>query len=437
MQLEDMILISVDDHVVEPPGLSDYFKDHVPAKFKDRVPRVIRRENGTDAWLIEGTEISTFGLNAVQGRPPESWGSDPGSFDQVRPGTHDVHQRIKDMDANGVLAAINFPSWPGMGGQFFMQNTDHEYVAAMTRAYNDWQIEEWCGSYPGRFIPIGISGFMLGADWMAEEIRRIAAKGCHAISCHPDGYRFGAPDYHGDEWDPAWKACEEVGTVAVFHFGGMPNFMPRTPFSVIPQSMPFQTAIFAGELLWSQMFIKFPKLKVALAEGGIGWVPYFLEKADFVYEHHSAWTGADFGDKVPSQVFREHVQTCFIDDTTGLKLRHDIGIDMITWECDYPHSDATWPISPETLWKSVQAAKLTDEEIHKVSWENAARWYQFDPFQHRDRKDCTVGALRKNAVGWDTTPREYGDLSHAKSLDKGNATAFLAKQGDVSKASTK
>jgi predicted TIM-barrel fold metal-dependent hydrolase len=217
----------------------------------------------------------------------------------------------------------------------------------------------------------------------------------------------------------------------------MPNFMPRTPFSVIPQAMPFQTAIFAGELLWSQMFIKFPKLKVALAEGGIGWVPYFLEKADFVYEHHRAWTGADFGDKLPSQVFREHVQTCFIDDTTGLKLRHDIGIDMITWECDYPHSDATWPISPETLWKSVQAAKLTDEEIHKVSWENAARWYQFDPFQHRDRKDCTVGALRKNAVGWDTTPREYGDLSHAKSLDKGNATAFLAKQGDVSKASTK
>ena len=72
-----------------------------------------------------------------------------------------------------------------------------------------------------------------------------------------------------------------------------------------------------------------------------------------------------------------------------------------------------------------------------MSWENAARWYQFDPFQHRDRKDCTVGALRKNAVGWDTTPREYGDLSHANSLEKGNATAFLAKQGDVSKASTK
>ena len=187
---------------------------------------------------------------------------------------------------------------------------------------------------------------MLGADWMAGEIRRLADKGCHAVSFHPDAYRFGAPDIHGDEWDPAWQACKEIGSVMVFHFGGFPNFMPRTPFSVIPHSMPFQTAIFAGELLWSQIFRKFPGIKMALAEGGIGWMPYFLEKADFVYDHHRAWTGADFGDKLPSQVFREHVQACFIDDVTGLRNRDVIGIDTITWECDYPHSDSTWPSRP-------------------------------------------------------------------------------------------
>ena len=103
----------------------------------------------------------------------------------------------------------------------------------------------------------------------------------------------------------------------MFHFGGFPNFMPRTPFSVIPHAMPFQTSIFAAELLWSPIMHKFPKIKMSLAEGGIGWVPYFLEKADFVYDHHRAWTGADFGDKLPSEVFREHVQTCFIDDSPG------------------------------------------------------------------------------------------------------------------------
>ena len=58
MRTEDLILVSVDDHVVEPPSLSDFLRDHVPAKYKDRVPRVIRRDNGTDAWLVEGQSSS-------------------------------------------------------------------------------------------------------------------------------------------------------------------------------------------------------------------------------------------------------------------------------------------------------------------------------------------------------------------------------------------
>ena len=427
MKIEDMVLISTDDHTVEPPSLSDYFRDHVPVKFKSRVPRVIRRDDGTDAWLIEGKEIATFGLNAVQGRPRESWGSDPGSFDQVRPGTYDLTQRIRDMDVNGVLAAICFPSWPGIAGQFFVASDDKEFAAAMVSAYNDWHIDEWCNKAPGRFIPIAISGFPLGGDWMAGEIRRMAERGCHAVSLHPETHKAGFPDYHGDEWDAAWKACEDTGTVMVFHFGGSPNFMPRTPFDVIPHVMPFQTAIFAAELLWSPIMRKFPNVRMALAEGGIGWMPYFLEKADFVYDHHHRWTGADFGGKLPSQVFREHVQGCFIDDFTGLRNRDVIGIDNITWECDYPHSDSTWPEAPEVLMKSLERAELTDDEIEKVTWQNAARWYQFDPFQHRSREESTVGALRAQARDVDTTPREYGQGDHSHGLSH-NASQFLDAQ---------
>ncbi|HEY3671824.1 MAG TPA: amidohydrolase family protein [Acidimicrobiia bacterium] len=430
MRTEDLILVSVDDHIVEPPTLADYLADHVPAKYKERVPRVIHRDNGTDAWLIEGQELATFGLNAVQGRPRESWGADPASFDQVRPGTFDVHERIRDMNVNGVLASLNFPSWPGLGGQFFVQNDDREFVEVMIRAYNDWHIDEWCGAYPGRFIPLALSGFPLGDEWMAGEIARVAEKGCHAVSFHSEPHRFGSADIHGPEWDQAWQACNDLGTVAVFHFGGFPTFMPRTPFSVIPHAMPFQTSIFAAELLWSPIMQKFPKIKMALAEGGIGWVPYFLEKADFVYDHHKAWTGADFGDKLPSEVFREHVQTCFIDDSTGLRNRYQIGLDTITWEADYPHSDSTWPDSPEVLMKSLEEVGLPDDDIHKVTWENACRWYQFEPFEHRTREECTVGALRAQATDVDTTPREYGGFSTdaaVKELDKGNATNFLAR----------
>jgi hypothetical protein len=114
-----------------------------------------------------------------------------------------------------------------------------------------------------------------------------------------------------------------------------------------------------------------------------------------------------------------------------LRNRQWIGVDTITWECDYPHSDSTWPQSPETAMKSLEAAGLSDAEINKVTWENACRWYSFDPFEHRSRAECTVGALRAQATDVDTTPREYGSgsLAHAHELDH-NAGRFLG-QNDV------
>jgi predicted TIM-barrel fold metal-dependent hydrolase len=424
MDTGEMILVSVDDHVVEPPSLAGFFREHVEARYRDRVPRVIRRENGTDAWLIEGKEISTFGLNAVSGRVPEEWGYDPATFEQVRPGTFDVHERVRDMNVNGVLAGLNFSSWPGLGGQFFVASDDKDYASAMIRAYNDWHIHAWCGEYPGRFIPLALSGFALGAEWMADEIRRVAELGCHAVSMHAEPFRFGMPDLHGDEWDPAWAACQETDSVMVFHFGGALTRMPRSPFEVIPHAMPFQTAIFASELLWSPAIRKFPSVKIALAEGAVGWYPYWLEKADFVYEHHRRWTGADFGDQLPSQIFRDRVLTCFIDDATGIELRHRIGIDNLSWECDFPHSDSTWPQSPEVLMKSFEELDVPDADIDKISWENACRFYTFDPFQHRSREECTVSALRALAPDVDTTPRRYGPPPDEAKVEEARATHF-------------
>jgi hypothetical protein len=156
------------------------------------------------------------------------------------------------------------------------------------------------------------------------------------------------------------------------------------------------------------MMTKFPKLKFALAEGGIGWYPYWLEKADFVYQHHHRWTGSDFGGQLPSQVFKDRVLVCFIDDETGIEMRHRIGVDNMSWECDYPHSDSTWPQAPEVLMKSFDAVGVPDGDIDKISWENACRFYKFDPFQHIPREQCTVSALRAQAADVDTTPRRYG-----------------------------
>jgi hypothetical protein len=120
---------------------------------------------------------------------------------------------------------------------------------------------------------------------------------------------------------------------------------------------------------------------------------------------HATWTLQDFGGKQPSEIFREHFLTCFISDPIGVKLRHDIGIDNICWEADYPHSDSMWPNAPEQLHEVLTANSVPDDEINKMTHENAMRWYSFDPFAHVPREQATVGALRRASGDHDVSVR--------------------------------
>ena len=164
----------------------------------------------------------------------------------------------------------------------------------------------------------------------------------------------------------------------------------------------------AQDLLFGPTLRKYPGLKVALSEGGIGWIPFYLDRVDRHFQNQS-WINNSFGDgKLPSDVFREHFLACYITDPSGLKLRHEIGMDVIAWECDYPHTDTTWPDSPEYTWKEFQDAGVTDDEIHKITWENATKFFGWDPFAQIPKEQATVGALRALATDVDTTrmPRE-------------------------------
>jgi hypothetical protein len=183
----------------------------------------------------------------------------------------------------------------------------------------------------------------------------------------------------------------------------------------------------ATELVFSEIFSKFPGVKIALSEGGIGWIPYFLERIDYVHRHHHRWTLHGFPPgKRPSDVFREHIVTCFIDDAAGVRNRDLIGIDNITWECDYPHSDSTWPNAPEILWRSL--AGLPDEDIHKITWQNTARHFSYDPFEHIPKEQCTVGALRACAKDVDLSLRAGGGGKKPSDYARGYCTI-----GDVMK----
>jgi predicted TIM-barrel fold metal-dependent hydrolase len=267
----------------------------------------------------------------------------------------------------------------------------------MLRAYNDWHIDEWCAAYPGRFIPLALPP-LWDPKLMAEEIRRVAKKGCHAISFSENPEKLGLPSLHAEHWDPFWSACCDEGTIVCIHVGsgaGMAFTSMDAPVDVMITVQPINIVGCAADLLWSRVLRKFPRLKIALSEGGIGWIPYFLERADYVYEHHHVWTHQDFGTRRPSDVFREQIVTCFIDDPIGVANRHAVGLDTITWECDYPHSDTTWPRSPERL--SAQLAGVPDAEVNQLTHENALRHFRLDPFAHIPKERCRVGALRAQA----------------------------------------
>ena len=411
MDVDDLVLVSVDDHVVEPP---DVFEGRLPAKYADLAPKLITRPDGTSAWRYEGQEMPNVALNAVAGRPPEEYGMEPTSFDQIRPGCWDVDERVKDMDANGVVGSLCFPSFTGFCGQLFARTEDKDVALAMVRAYNDWHLDAWCGAHPGRFIPCPIP-----AAWdpevMAAEVRRTAAKGAHAVTFSENPSKLGWPSLHSDHWDPFWTACSDEGVVVCLHIGSSSQLVitaPDAPIDVLITLTPINIVQAAADLVWSPVLRKFPDLKIALSEGGIGWIPYFLERIDYNYQKHHYWTGQDFGDKLPSQVFNEHVVTCFIDDEFGIASHEHLDMGKVTWECDYPHSDTTWPTSPETFSKHV--GDLSDEDIDRVSHRNAMEHFHFDPFAVRPREECTVGALRRRAAGHDVSirARSRGPIAH-------------------------
>ena len=221
----------------------------------------------------------------------------------------------------------------------------------MVRAYNDWHIEEWCGTYPGRFIPCSLPAIW-DPDVLAAEVRRTAAMGAHAVTFSENPSKLGHPSFHSDSWDPFWQACSDEQVVVCLHIGSSSQLIvtaPDAPIDCLITLSPINIVQAAADLIWSPIFRKFPDLKVALSEGGIGWIPYLLERVDYSYGRHRAWTGQDFGDRLPSEVFNEHVLTCFIDDKFGVASREYLNMDHVMWECDYPHSDSTWPFSPEKL----------------------------------------------------------------------------------------
>ena len=395
-------IISVDDHVVEPP---DLWIERLPSKYHDRCPRVERDrarfhfEGGVfsyekgipdgdwgDWWLYDDLVYPFPKLSAAIGFEPLT--NTPVTFDEILPGCWKQAERLADMDANHVEASICFPNvLPRFCGQTFLERDDKDLALLCVQAYNDWMIDEWCaGDGRGRLIPLTIVP-LWDAELAAAEIHRCAAKGSHAVAFSENPYHLGLPSVHdaGRFWDPFFRACEETETVVNMHIGSsskMPTTSPDAPFSV-SSTLTFSNAMGSMcDYILSGVFVRFPELVIAYSEGQVGWMPYVVERMD------KLWGERDNGDAAfgidlpapPSTYVPGHVYGCIFDDETGLANRDTIGMDQITFEVDYPHADSTFPNTEAVATRMCVGAGLSDEETYKLLRGNAIRAYGLERF---------------------------------------------------------
>jgi predicted TIM-barrel fold metal-dependent hydrolase len=402
MKMEDLILVSVDDHTVEP---ADMFDRHFPERLRDQAPKVQITPEGRERWIFQGGELGAAGLNAVASWPKEEWSNDPVGFAEMRPGCYDIHSRIKDMDANGQLAGMTFPTFPGFAGTHLMNAPDLKLASYVTSAYNDWHIDEWAAAYPGRIMPLGILP-VWDIDASVAEVKRLAEKGVRGITFPETPYALDLPSFTTGHWDPIIKALVDANIVMCLHIGGAFKLLKRPQEYSIDQHIimsPQLSAVAATDLMVAGVFNKFPGLKVAMSEGGIGWIPFLLDRVD-LHMRNQTWAGLDLGGLNGTELWRRNFLGCFITNPSSLELRHRIGVESIAWECDYPHSDSTWPQSPEILHDEFEGANVSDQERHLIAWQNACRFFEFDPFVATPKEEASVGALRARAKDVDVSP---------------------------------
>ena len=322
-------------------------------------------------------------MNAVAGRRPETVKVEPFRFDQMRQGCWDVDARVHDMDLNGVWASLSFPSMiTGFCGRVYSQCSDPELGLATTRAWNDWMHDAWWSPHPDRIIPMGIT-WLADPEIGAAEIRRNAERGLPlgdaARAPAPDrlpvdlqratGSRSSGPAPRPTRSCACTSARRDSATSRPAATRRSCRWPP--PCSGSCRSRPAPSGS-------GRATVRFPDLKIAMSEGGIGWVAMLLDRLDNIVDRSGYGLGWD---ERPADVLRRNFWFCTIDDPSTIDTRHAIGVENIMVEVDYPHGDGTWPDTQaviEQAWGHIPAA-----ELRALCCENAARLYRHPLPEHR------------------------------------------------------
>jgi len=403
-------IVSVDDHVVEPPHV---WQTWLPERHREKGPRVERKRwapfvhhpgakytntedpdgDWGDAWIFEDRLIyvhKKFVAIPLEATP----GGDVSKFDRttmemtavtyddMRPGCYERDARIADFELNWVDGSLPFPTFPRFCGQTFYEANDKELGLACVKAYNDWMVEEWCGPSGGMNIPLCLMP-LWDVELAVDEIRRNADRGVRAFCFSELPTRLKLPSIHTGYWDPVFAACNDTGVTLCMHIGSSssdPVASPDSPEGV-GGTLAFNNSMASlADFLFSGKMIQFPELKLAYSEGQIGWIPYALERADTVWDQHDAWQHSK--ERIPappSTYYYGRVFGCFTADRVGLHNLDKVGEDNICFETDYPHTDTTWPHSKEYVEKMFADFPDFDDELrYKILRGNAIKMLELD-----------------------------------------------------------
>jgi predicted TIM-barrel fold metal-dependent hydrolase len=363
-------LVSVDDHLIEPP---DLWTSRVPKRYGDKIPHV-EKLDGVDTWVYAGELYPTSMLNAVAGKSADEFTTDAISYDQMRPGVYQPAARLADMDMADVYGSLCFPTFSRGAGHRFLEGSDRALALDCVRAYNDYMIEEWCGGAPDRLYPM-IYLPLWDVELAETELFRTAGLGAKAITFSENPSRLGLPSIHTGYWDPVYRAAEETGLPLCMHIGSSGEVLDSSedsPYAVHVSLMGCGSMIALADYCFSHVLETFPNLKLVLSEGGAGWIPYMLERMDHSWERHKSHSGIDLK-SLPSELFSRNFWVCLFADSVGVAARHQIGVDRILWECDYPHADSLWPDCRAALEKDLR--DVPDDEAYAIAEGNARRLF--------------------------------------------------------------